>query len=131
MVVVFSRHSNISQQVIREVTQAVNKESVIIPFRIADIPPSKSLRYFLDSQHWLNALTPPLEQHISTLVASVHSLLEGNRAVPAWGRPVSAPGNPGPSIDVAPDPDSEFADLTRTRSQNRFLQWIRNILEDR
>jgi hypothetical protein len=79
MVVVFSSHSNDSAQVMREVERAVHKGIPIIPFRIEDVPPSKSLEFFLSTPHWLDALTPPLQAHIDKLTGTVQSLLAENR----------------------------------------------------
>jgi len=41
-VLVFSADSNLSQQVLREVERAVSKGIPILPFRIADVEPTKS-----------------------------------------------------------------------------------------
>jgi hypothetical protein len=39
--------------------RAVHKQVQILPFRIEDVLPSKSLEYFLSSQHWMDAFPPP------------------------------------------------------------------------
>ncbi len=75
MVLVFSANANASPQIRREVERAVNKGLPIIPFRIEDIMPSRSLEYFLSSPHWLDALTPPVEAHIQRLADAVTALL--------------------------------------------------------
>lgn len=81
MVVIFSSNSNNSNQVLREVERAVSKGIAIIPFRIEDVVLSKSLEYFLSSPHWLDALTPPLEQHIQRLTEMVRLLMESQFAL--------------------------------------------------
>ena len=75
MVLVLSSHSNSSPQVVREVCSAVGQGVSIIPFRIEDIPPSGAMNYFLSTVHWFDALTPPLEDHISRLVGNAKRLL--------------------------------------------------------
>lgn len=75
MVLVFSRHSNASEQIKREVERAVHKGMPIIPFRIENITMSKSLEYFLSTPHWLDAMAPPSEAHLDLLVRSVKGLL--------------------------------------------------------
>ncbi len=75
MVLVFSSSANASPQIRREVERAVNKGLPIIPFRIEDILPSRSLEYFLSSPHWLDALTPPVDAHIQRLAEAVTTLL--------------------------------------------------------
>ena len=77
MVLVLSQHSNSSRQVIREVERAVAGEVIILPFRIDSAPPSGALAYFLGTEHWLDALTPPMERHIERLSRSVQLLLKG------------------------------------------------------
>jgi hypothetical protein len=67
MILVFSSSSNQSPQVRREVERAVHKQVSILPFRIEDVTPSKSLEFFLSSQHWLDAFPPPLEPHYQRL----------------------------------------------------------------
>ena len=62
MILVFSANSNQSPQVRREVERAVHKQLSVLPFRIEDVMPAKPLDYFIGGVHWLDALTPPLEQ---------------------------------------------------------------------
>src|SRR5438477_594977 len=57
IVLVLSAKSNESRHVVREVESAVSRGIPIIPFRIEDVQPSKSLDYYLKSIHWLDALT--------------------------------------------------------------------------
>ncbi len=75
MVLVFSSNANESQQIIREVERAVNKGIPIIPFRVEDVDPNKSLEYYISAPHWLDALTPPLEKHIEHLNSTIKILL--------------------------------------------------------
>jgi len=77
MVLIFSSASNNSQQVLREVERAVHKNLIIVPFRIEDVLPTKSMEYFLYSTHWLDAITPELEKHIDILIDVLHKLLGG------------------------------------------------------
>jgi len=74
MILVFSSSSNQSPQVRREVERAVHKQVSILPFRIEDVVPSKSLEFFLSSQHWLDAFPPPLEPHYRRLCGHLKSL---------------------------------------------------------
>jgi hypothetical protein len=77
MVLVFSAHCNASPQVRREVERAVHREIPILPFRIEDVLPAKSLEYFLSTPHWLDAFPPPREPHYSRLSAHIVGLLSG------------------------------------------------------
>jgi ABC-type amino acid transport substrate-binding protein len=89
MVVIFSRHSNGSPQVMREIERAVHKGVSIIPFRVENVVPSKDLEYFISSCHWLDAMTPPLENHIGELAQAILALQR--RAVAAPSEPVAKP----------------------------------------
>ena len=75
LVLVFSANANASPQIRREVERAVHKEVPVIPMRIENVLPERSLEYFLSAPHWLDALTPPLEQHLERLTQTVKSLL--------------------------------------------------------
>lgn len=76
MVLIFSTHSNNSEQVLREVQLAVTAHLHIVQFRIEDVVLNDDLQYFLGTPHWLDALSPPLENHISRLQRSVQGLLD-------------------------------------------------------
>ena len=80
MVLVFSGSSNDSGQVRREVERAVHKQVPILPFRIEDVLPSKSLEYFLSTQHWMDAFPPPLDPHIDRLCDYLHSAIGADAA---------------------------------------------------
>ncbi|MBI3821693.1 MAG: Hsp70 family protein [Planctomycetes bacterium] len=71
LILVLSSASNASEQVLREVEIAASERRPILPLRIEDVTLSKSLRYFIGTQHWLNAMTPPLESHLDALVSAV------------------------------------------------------------
>ena len=75
MVLVYSRHSNLSPQIIREVERAVAKGLLIVPFRIEAAPMSKDMEYFLSASHWFDALTPPLEIHLGHFAEMVRLIL--------------------------------------------------------
>ncbi len=75
MVLIFSRHSNNSEQVLREVQLAVDSHLPIVRLRIEDVTLSDDLRYYLSTPHWLDALTPPLSQHIARLETAIKELL--------------------------------------------------------
>ncbi len=75
MVLVLSSQSNGSPQVIREVCSAVEHGLSVIPFRIEEVPPSGAMKYFLSTVQWFDALTPPLEDHLSRLVESAAQVL--------------------------------------------------------
>ena len=75
MVLVFSSSANASGHIPKEVERAVSNGVAVLPFRIEDVAPGKSLDYFIGSVHWLDAMTPPMEKHLDNLAATVHKLL--------------------------------------------------------
>jgi hypothetical protein len=75
MVLVFSKNANESQQILREVERSVNKGIPVIPFRIDEINPNKDLEYYIMTEHWLDAFTKPMEQHVQRLRETVRSLV--------------------------------------------------------
>ncbi len=79
-ILVYSSNSNNSKQVIREVDRAVHLGLPVINLRLEDVPLSKQLEYYLSSVHWLDAKTPPLEEHIDKLSGVVKILLRKDGA---------------------------------------------------
>lgn len=91
IVLIFSSRSNDSRQVMNEVERAASKGIPIIPFRIEDVPLSPSLELFISSRHWLDALTPPLEQHLQHLAETVNMLLSRESEREQLGTGTGAP----------------------------------------
>ena len=77
MVLVFSNNANESPQIKREVERAVSLNIPILPLRIENVLPSSSLEYFISTQHWLDAFTPPLDRHLRYLVQVIQKILVG------------------------------------------------------
>jgi TIR domain len=102
MILVFSASSNDSPQVRREVERAVHKQVSILPFRIENVLPSKSLEYFLSAQHWLDAFPPPREPHYVRLCAYLKAQRSGPVLDPATTQPAPILG-PAPAA-AALDP---------------------------
>lgn len=75
-VLIFSANANESPQVRREIERAVHHGLVVVPFRIEDVAPAGSLEYFMSGPHWLDALTPPLDAHLTELADAVGRLID-------------------------------------------------------
>ena len=103
MLLIFSRHSNSSEQVLREVQLAVDSHLPIVRLRIEDVPLSDDLRYYLSTPHWLDALSHPVSKHIPAVASAIKELLgpsnekpggetamkqtapvDGKKAAPRW-----------------------------------------------
>lgn len=76
LVVIFSSHANNSLHISKECTRAIDSGRIIIPFRIEDTLPSDAMKYLIGTPHWLDALTPPLEQHLSRLCDNIRVYLD-------------------------------------------------------
>ena len=82
-VLVFSGHCNGSVHVRNELLRAVNQAVPIIPFRVKDEKPAGALALHLEGVHWLDALTPPFENHLRRLAELVTKILsEGPPDIP-------------------------------------------------
>ena len=90
MVLLFSDHANRSPQVEREIERAVNRSIPIIPMRIENVLPTKSLEYFISTPHWLDAFTPPLEQHLERLTEIVRYNLAAQNGTAISPKPASS-----------------------------------------
>ncbi|MGH7984350.1 MAG: TIR domain-containing protein [Candidatus Udaeobacter sp.] len=99
MILIFSRSADASSQIKREVERAVNKGVYIIPFRVDDIPPTKSLEYFISTSQWMDAFSPPLERHLDNLAKTVKAVLKTS-PLPAANVPAQPekPSIPQPPI---------------------------------
>jgi hypothetical protein len=113
MVLIFSSRANMSGHIPKEIERAVSKGVTVMPLRIEDVAPGKSLDYFIGSVHWLDALTPPLEGHLQKLAANVQTLLSRS----AQGAEV----RPRPPIAPPPVPGTPATALPAARSQGSSM----------
>ncbi len=91
LVLIFSSNANESPQLRREVEHAVSRAVPIVPVRIENVVPTKSMAYFVESVHWLDAMTPPMESHFQRLAEVVKAMLQVDQAgVAAKVRTVSS-----------------------------------------
>ena len=100
MLLVFSTAANTSSQVRREIDRAVSQGLPILPLRVENVVPSAALEYYLAGQHWLDAISPPLEDHLDRLVEAISVLLR-----PAAGEvPTTPPVVPPPVVPPTVEP---------------------------
>jgi TIR domain/Pentapeptide repeats (8 copies) len=88
MVVIFSSNANKSPYIRREVNHAVETGLTVITVRVEDVQPSGALQLYLDADHWLDAIDPPLQKQLPRLNDNVRELLKLPRR-PAVSVPVS------------------------------------------
>ena len=72
---ILSEDANGSRQVLREVDHASSLDKDILPFLIEAMQPSGSMAYYLGPEQWLEATSPPLEDHVQKLAEIVNQLL--------------------------------------------------------
>jgi hypothetical protein len=85
VVLVFSSHSNTSEDVLREVQLAARNRCHIVNFRIENVNINDDLDYYLTVPHWLDALTSPMERHYTELAGSVKALIKLDRSTETIG----------------------------------------------
>src|SRR5690349_17742505 len=94
MVLIFSANSNESRQVKREIELAVSRGLTIMPLRLEQIQPTKSMAYYMAGVHWIDAISPPLEAHLRKMVEWIKPQLAGG----------SAPEPPGAKVEARRPP---------------------------
>jgi hypothetical protein len=109
MVLVFSASSNTSPQVRREVERAVHKDVRILPFRIEDVLPSKSLEYFLSSHHWLDGFPPPRAPHYDRLCGCLRQWLTDTPLQPVQRKAGGSSASPRARSDGPPQTGGRVA----------------------
>jgi hypothetical protein len=128
-ILIFSEHSNNSEQVLREVQLAANSRLHLIQFRIDAVVPSDDLEYYLSGPHWLDAVTPPLEDHLEQLKNSMKALLalprtgEENKPAISSPPPPIAPISPAPAAQPSP-PLPPIAPAIQTGSSTSAWKWV-------
>src|SRR6202030_914719 len=77
LLLVLSKASNRSKQVLREVERAAHCQSHLLTFRIEAIAPGDDLAYFLGADNWVDAFgrLPPSE-HFPVLIQHIRALLQ-------------------------------------------------------
>jgi hypothetical protein len=101
-VLIYSKHSNVSSHVLREVERALTFGLNIVPVRFDDSVPSKSLDYLLATVHWLSIAPDSRDRSIVKAVEQIaawvaKSKSTGPSAAPDQGSPSRAPVVPATS----------------------------------
>lgn len=80
MVLIFSKNSNASKDVFKELTLAVNSGVIVIPLRTELIEPKGAMKYYLSDVHWLDAINPLTERQIRDLLKVIESVIGKDKA---------------------------------------------------
>lgn len=129
MLLVFSARTNGSQQIRREVERAVQRRIPIAPVRVEDVMPEGEMKGFLSSRQWMDARTPPFDQHLPQIASQVRALLQPD-ITPASAHRLAAVSPPPQNADapaatagaagISPDRGS-FAAARKPRNKRRTL----------
>jgi photosystem II stability/assembly factor-like uncharacterized protein len=126
MVVIFSSNIFQSQFVKSEVERAFSKGLIIAPFRIEDVIPKGGLELYLGRRHWLDAMTPPLENHIQTLAVTVRSMLALQTTELAEQAAVPFDHPSMPAAPIAPEAEPPSPGIVEDRPLKKTLRpaWL-------
>jgi hypothetical protein len=75
IVLVLSENANAAHHIEREIAHAFYTRRTIIPFRVADALPRRNFLFYIGNVPWLNAVSPPAEQHLEALTARIKGLV--------------------------------------------------------
>jgi hypothetical protein len=131
MLLVLTAQANASRHVVKEVERADGKLARIVTFRVEDVVLNPSLEYFLSAEHWLDAVSRPLERHLPALVDAVQNLQrlgrQSQKAPTAEPEPRIAAVRNSELVatfeELAPD------DWNRT-GQGKFGHFMRRLFQD-
>jgi serine/threonine protein kinase len=77
LLLVLSKASNRSKQVLSEVERAAHCQSHLLTFRIEAIAPGDDLAYFLRADHWVDGFRPaPPSEHFQVLIQHIRALFQ-------------------------------------------------------
>lgn len=101
VLLVFSKNSNESPHVKREILHAIDKKKTLLPVRIEDIQAGRQLEFALSGIQWFDAYPSPCESHFPRLKDQVVRILA--KISPAVPAPVPSPSPapppvPGPNV---------------------------------
>jgi hypothetical protein len=70
-IVIFTKNSNLSEQVLREIDRAVHQKKKIFVFKIDDTSMQEAVEYYLCKGQWIDATYGEVSQYYEQLVAEV------------------------------------------------------------
>lgn len=79
LLLIFSSHSNASDQVLREVELAVSNGKIIVPVRIEDINPAEGMKYYLATVHWIDILDRKIEDKLIELTETTRVIIRAGK----------------------------------------------------
>src|SRR5271165_135893 len=86
MVLVLSENANAAPHIEREIAHAFYTRRMIIPLRLTNTLPRRDFLFYLGNVRWFDAFSPPVEEHLEELTASINSMV-GGRTVTGDAKP--------------------------------------------
>jgi len=130
MLLVYTKDSNVSDDVLREVGLAAKNKKTIIPFgeSAEKVPMNDGLEYYLNADHWLEA-HPDWRLEFSELIQTVKHYL--GPIAPPKPSPESLPPTPPPppvretaaTPKVTVESEKRVANVANTQSPNAGKAW--------
>jgi TIR domain len=77
MVLLLSENANAAPHIEREIAHAFYTRRTIIPLRLSNTLPRRDFLFYLGNVRWFDALSPPAEQHLEALTASINGMVRG------------------------------------------------------
>jgi TIR domain-containing protein len=81
MVLVLSENTNAAPHIEREIAHAFYTKRIIIPFRLTNTPPRRDFLFYLSNVRWFDACSPPAEQHLEALTASINDMVRSRSII--------------------------------------------------
>ncbi len=78
VLLIFSKDSDQSGYVLREINSAVSRNKNVMPLRIEDFIPSEAMEFYLGPAHWLDAFPEILGQHLDKIINIVDAIKRKN-----------------------------------------------------
>ena len=75
VIVLFSTNSDKSDGVLQEIEVARNSKVPIIPIRIEDVFPTKSMKFYIMANHWIDAINPKSVDDFNKFLKEVKSTI--------------------------------------------------------
>ncbi len=115
LVLLLSESSNRSRFVLNEVERAVSKNKIVIPVRIHNVTPSRSLEFFISNAQWIDAWQGPLDAPLESLTAAIRTHL--TPITRSTAHPVTPPSPPRHNLPAQTTPfigrERELAEVAR------------------
>jgi hypothetical protein len=80
VVLVLSENANAAPHIEREIAHAFYTRPMIVVLRLSNMLPRRNFLFYLGNVRWFDASSPPAEQHLEALTASINGMMR-NRTV--------------------------------------------------